>query len=78
MCFAELPRPDRVKVLAEQAVARKKTELQVSTRPAQAFVPVMCALIAFDSDQAVILFQVVVDCEVGLLLQANFITSILC
>ena len=30
MCFAELPRPDRLKVLAEQAVARKKTELQVS------------------------------------------------
>ena len=28
--YAELPPPDRMKVLAEQAVARKKTELQVS------------------------------------------------
>ena len=27
---ADLPRPDRLKVLAEQAVARKKTELQAS------------------------------------------------
>ncbi len=27
---ADLPQPDRLKVLAEQAVARKKTELQVS------------------------------------------------
>ncbi len=27
---ADLPGPDRLKVLAEQAVARKKTELQVS------------------------------------------------
>ena len=31
MCpLTELPRPDRLKVLAEQAVARKKTDLQVS------------------------------------------------
>lgn len=27
---ADLPQPDRLKVLAEQAVARKKTELQAS------------------------------------------------
>lgn len=27
---AELPQPDRLKALAEQAVARKRTELQVS------------------------------------------------
>ena len=29
--LAELPRPDRLKMLTEQAVARKKAELQVSS-----------------------------------------------